>query len=141
MPRASETSSGAAGRDAVAVHLDVDFVDFMAIVRGLPSLARRKGHVYAMAFGRTMLRSKLALLKLGKPRTKEEARAMAAINVFFDRAHMRLLCDSDGAAYRCGTDFIEAVEVALFEFSVRAVFERSQAEQVSKYEPIIPRGT
>lgn len=139
MPRRDEASSGAAGRDAVAIHRDVDFADFAAVVRQLPKLAVERGHDYAIQFGKTQLRSMLALLGLSRPRTVEEARSRAAIAAFFDEGPMRLLCDPDRAGYRFGTAFIEVVEHELFESSVRAVFERSQAEQGGRYEPHLPR--
>jgi hypothetical protein len=139
VPRRNDVSSGAAGREAVAIHRDVDFTDVIAIVEYLPTLATEKGTAYAIRYARRELRSKLALLKLADPTTKEDAKAQADVAFYFNRGVLRLLVEPSDAGDNQRDEFLDVVQREFFEPSVRAVFKKTAASSEEKYVPLIPQ--
>jgi len=133
-------TSGAAGRDALAVHRDDDMETFVSLVRYLPTLAKEKGYDFAIGWAQTEIRPSLSMLGLAEPKNEAEMKARASVALFFHEGSLRLLCDGDGPSYRWATDFIAVVERELFERSVRAVFARSAADNDAAYVPSIPVG-
>lgn len=133
-----ETQSGAAGKVGLATFRDIDFEDFVAAVRYLPQLAKEEGTEVAIAWGRTELRSLLALLGPSRPASPTSAAYRASVGSFFDEGVLRLMADPDRAGRACQTTFIAIVAREYFEPSVPAVFERT-LEREGRYVPQIPR--
>lgn len=135
---ANEPSTGASGRHGLAVFRDDDWEDFVAAVHDLPRMARDEGTTMAIAWGRTELPSLLSLFDLSVPNGPTAVAARAAVATFFQTGVLRLMCDGDRAGFLCRVDFLAVVHHELFGPSVRAVFERSAANDARPYLPLIP---
>lgn len=139
MPRERDVEGGA-GRPAIRSFRDVDWEDFVAAVRYLPTAARTHGVEWAIAEGRTELRSLLYTLGIGDVESQEGASAKAAVVVFLGGGSLRLMCDDDAAGFNQATDFITVVAHECFGPSVRSVFRRSAPTEERAYQPSIPSG-
>lgn len=135
-----DTISAATGKAGLALFRDADFEDVMALVRAQPKLAERKGLAFAIRFGQTEIRSKVSMLGLSRPLTREAAKARSGLAFFYRTGPMRLLCEPSKAGDRFRTVFIEIVERECFGPSIPAVFERSQ-ERDKPYVAQLPRET
>lgn len=136
----AERVSAAGGKGGLADFRDSDWEDLLLLVRWLPRKAQADGLPAAMRFGRTQLRSKLALLAVARPPTREAAVFRANVGVFFERGPMRLLCEGGPASERFATDFLAVVLREYFEPSVATVFERT-VERPEPYRPQLGRET
>jgi hypothetical protein len=133
----TEDETSASGRPALAETRDVDWERLVRHTHSLPFKRDQWGTERAVAWGRTQLRSLLALLGLDEdaPTTPERRQAIRGVRLYLTEGPLEVMMRRDYIGLRVRTDFLESAEALFLEPTLRAVFRRTPAPSQRPYEP------
>jgi len=138
VPRSPLKKNRPTGSEPVDDYFDEDWRNFVACVRYLPALAKKRGVAFAVAWHQTQVRALVDLMAVGMPETRENAVARSQVASFFRAGSARLLAADTVAGFNFATDFITVVEHEIYAQGVRAIFDKSPPRSEGEYVPNIP---
>ena len=124
--RTQSNDMGVAGRVAITRLRDTDFPELIAAVESIPGIFAEEGHLAAMSYCRTTIRSQIDSIILITPKTGDLVRTQHRIHMMLSEGQVELLFRADRIGVRVRTDLLEIVERYAFAPSIKAAFSHGQ---------------